>query len=266
MEIRVDVPDGGQQPVAVTMRTPGHDFELAAGFLFTEGADRRPATCAGVALLRTCPGRAAALQRGRPSRWRRPLDPSWARSATSTRRSSCGVCGKATLDAIEVRCAPVGRGTGGAAGRCWSALPDALRAAQEVFDRTGGLHAAGLFDADGELRRACARTSAGTTPSTRSSVSSCWRAAAAVGADPAGVAAGPASRSCRRRPSPASRSSARCRRRPASPSTLPAASASRWSASCAATASTSTPARAGSPADGRPSPDRNQLTTIPTPM
>jgi FdhD protein len=64
--------------------------------------------------------------------------------------SSCGVCGKASLDAIEVQCAPVADGPAVTASVV-TALPDRLRAAQEVFERTGGLHAAALFDRHGEL-------------------------------------------------------------------------------------------------------------------
>jgi FdhD protein len=64
--------------------------------------------------------------------------------------SSCGVCGKAALDDIEVRCAPVGEGPAVSA-EVVLGLPDALRKAQKVFSRTGGLHAAGLFDVEGRL-------------------------------------------------------------------------------------------------------------------
>jgi len=80
---------------------------------------------------------------------RRPYDPELLQRNFYT-TSSCGVCGKASLDSISVRCAPVGDGPE-VAESVIVALPDRLREAQRVFDRTGGLHAAGLFTADGEL-------------------------------------------------------------------------------------------------------------------
>ena len=86
--------------------------------------------------------------------------------------SSCGVCGKAALDDIEVRCAPVATGTTVDATTLLG-LPDALRKAQKVFERTGGLHAAGLFSADGRVV-SVGRTSAATTRWTRSWGSRSW--------------------------------------------------------------------------------------------
>jgi FdhD protein len=147
MEIRIQEPGADQRSVAVTMRTPGHDFELAAGFLFTEGliagrADvRRVRYCAvpreeqhynvvTVDLTRALPG----------------FQPQRAFYATS----SCGVCGKASLEALDVQCAPVAPGPH-IEPEILTALPEELRRVQRVFDRTGGLHAAGLFDASGAL-------------------------------------------------------------------------------------------------------------------
>jgi FdhD protein len=78
-----------------------------------------------------------------------PIDLSEARPAAAT--SACGICGKASLDEVEVRCAPLGPGP--EVGRATLiGLPETLRLAQRVFDATGGLHAAGLFDPDGRLR------------------------------------------------------------------------------------------------------------------
>jgi FdhD protein len=147
MEIRVQAP--GQEPVnvAVTMRTPGGDFELAAGFLFTEGliaaSDvRRVAYCdnlpgedqhynvVSVTLMR--PFEAEALRRN------------------FFATSSCGICGKAALDDVEVRCDVVTSDLE-VAPSVLVGLPETLREAQKVFERTGGLHAAGLFTAEGEL-------------------------------------------------------------------------------------------------------------------
>jgi len=80
---------------------------------------------------------------------RRPVDLTAHRRVVAS-SSSCGVCGKATLDEVEVDCAPVGAGPEITRATLLT-LPDTLRAAQAVFDATGGLHAAGLFTPDGEL-------------------------------------------------------------------------------------------------------------------
>jgi FdhD protein len=140
----------GGTTVAVTMRTPGNDFELAAGFLHGEGI---VGTRAELRSLRYCTAvpeeeranvvnvhlRAAEL----------PALERLERHFTMT--SACGVCGKAHLDALEVRCpAPLGPGPVVAAGVLES-LPARLREAQALFGVTGGLHAAGLFEPDGTL-------------------------------------------------------------------------------------------------------------------
>ena len=145
LEIRVEAPGTPQERVAVTMRTPGNDFELAVGFLFTEGlitgrADvTRVRYCVVpreeqhynvVTVDLTGPFDAGALQRNFYA------------------TSSCGICGKAALEMVEVRCAPVAAGPVVEPDVIRS-LPDRLREAQAVFERTGGLHAAGLFDASG---------------------------------------------------------------------------------------------------------------------
>jgi FdhD protein len=146
LEIRVQGPGQEAARVAVTMRTPGGDFELAAGFLFTEGLVQpgqvqRVAYCDDldeeeqrynvVTVTLTVPFDAEQLHRN------------------FFATSSCGVCGKASLDDITVRCPVVPMGFSMAADVVVE-LPDRLRAAQRVFDRTGGLHAAGLFTAAGE--------------------------------------------------------------------------------------------------------------------
>jgi len=147
MEIRVGGP--GQEPaqVAVTMRTPGGDYELAVGFLFTEGL----IVAGDVRRVAYCDDVDDASQRFNvvTVTLERPFD------AGALRRnfyatSSCGICGKAALEDVEVRCAPVAGGPQVRA-EVLVGLPEALRAKQKVFDRTGGLHAAGLFTAEGEL-------------------------------------------------------------------------------------------------------------------
>jgi len=147
LEIRVDSPGMEQRRVAVTMRTPGHDFELAAGFLFTEGI-----VSAGtdVRSVRYCDVPREEQQYNVVTvDLRRPYDPELLQRNFYT-TSSCGVCGKASLDSISVRCAPVAEGPE-VSESVVVALPDRLREAQRVFDRTGGLHAAGLFDPAGTL-------------------------------------------------------------------------------------------------------------------
>jgi FdhD protein len=145
LEIRV-----GGRPLAVTMRTPGHDFDLAAGFLVSEGVISRAEHfstaryCAGATAegLNTYNVLDVTLAAGVAA-----PDPSLERSFYTT--SSCGLCGKASIDAVktqsafEVRDDPVTIDASALAG-----FPDVLRAEQAVFEKTGGLHAAALFDAE----------------------------------------------------------------------------------------------------------------------
>ncbi|MEU4572797.1 formate dehydrogenase accessory sulfurtransferase FdhD [Nonomuraea sp. NPDC023979] len=144
LEIRLD-----GTPLTVTMRTPGDDFDLAAGFLVSEGA---VASAGDIATIRYCAG---ALADGRNTynvldvRLAPGVEAPAPRNFYTT--SSCGVCGKASLEAVRTVARwsahddPVELGQATVA-----ALPGRLRAAQRVFDRTGGLHAAGLFTAAGE--------------------------------------------------------------------------------------------------------------------
>ncbi|MEU3844937.1 formate dehydrogenase accessory sulfurtransferase FdhD [Streptomyces sp. NPDC028635] len=148
MEIRV-----GGRPLAVTMRTPGDDFDLAAGFLVSEGVLH---AAADVTAIRYCAGATAdggntynvvdvSLAPGVPA-----PDASLERNFYTT--SSCGLCGKAGLDAVRTSAAWTVSGDPLRIGPDLPArLPGRLRAAQKVFDSTGGLHAAGLFSADGDL-------------------------------------------------------------------------------------------------------------------
>lgn len=147
MEIRV-----GGRPLTVTMRTPGDDFDLAAGFLVSEGVVHATEDVAGI---RYCAGATddgntynvvdVGLARGVAA-----PDASLERNFYTT--SSCGLCGKASLDAVRTTAAwSVGDDGLRIGPDVLTALPDRLREAQRVFDSTGGLHAAGLFTADGEL-------------------------------------------------------------------------------------------------------------------
>ena len=147
MEIRVDAPEQAPRPLAVVMRTPGHDFELAVGFCITEGIVD---VAADLTEVRYCVGPDADQEYNIVTlATRRPVDLD-GRTRDFVSNSSCGVCGKATLDQLEVDCAPLGAGPTVSMATVL-ALPDALRAEQTVFDSTGGLHAAGLARADGVI-------------------------------------------------------------------------------------------------------------------
>ncbi len=140
LEIRLD----GVQ-VAVTMRTPGHDTELAVGFLVGEGIVR-PGDVAGVTECRSEEGDGGVADvRLHPGA---AASAGWQRNFYAT--SSCGVCGKASIEAVRVAAGPVPDGPVVDVAVLES-LPGRLREAQRVFDRTGGLHAAGLFSAGGDL-------------------------------------------------------------------------------------------------------------------
>jgi FdhD protein len=131
LEIRVD-----GTPLAVTMRTPGHDEELAVGFLYTEGLIDGPREAGPTAdfAVNTIEVE-GPLER----------DPGSRRFYTT---SSCGVCGKGALEEVAVH-APQAAPGPELERELLAALPDRLR--QPTFERTGGLHATGLFDPDGEL-------------------------------------------------------------------------------------------------------------------
>ncbi len=141
------------RPLAVTMRTPGHDFDLVHGFLATEGVITGPDD---VAALRYCDSVDAD---GRNTYNVVDVDlapgieaPDTALDRNFYTSSSCGVCGKASIDAIRTKTRyDVAADSVRVPLETLLALPDRLRAAQEVFEKTGGLHAAGLFTADGEL-------------------------------------------------------------------------------------------------------------------
>ena len=147
LEIRVKGPDQESMSVAVTMRTPGHDCELAVGFLYTEGLvrsrDEVVSVEADTVLWNGQPCNTATVTLSRPFDLA-PLK----RNFYAT--SSCGICGKASLEQIAVRCAPVISGVV-FPGSLLSCLPHTLRQAQEVFEQTGGLHASGLVDFSGRL-------------------------------------------------------------------------------------------------------------------
>ena len=131
LEIRVD-----GEPLAVTMRTPGHDEELALGFLFGEGLIGEPHVAGPPADLA-----------GNAIEVRGPLRRSPAERRFYT-TSSCGVCGKGALEEVAVHAAPAPAGPR-VSRELLASLPERLR--QPAFARSGGLHATGLFDSSGEL-------------------------------------------------------------------------------------------------------------------
>jgi len=147
MEIRAGGPGQDAISVAVTMRTPGSDFELAAGFLVTEGLIGSRDELLSVSYCELPPEH----QRFNvvTVRLSRPFDPNTIqRNFYAT--SSCGLCGKASLDQIRVQCSAIAPGPV-VARSVVLGLPAALRGSQRIFEQTGGLHASGLFDAAGRL-------------------------------------------------------------------------------------------------------------------
>jgi FdhD protein len=147
MAIRAAGP--GQEPVevAITMRTPGHEAELAVGFLRTEGLIDGAEV---VAVEFGDPAQSSQPDDELLVRLSRPFDASVVAERHFVATASCGICGKASLDEIAVRCDALPHGPV-VARDVIVGLPDRLRAAQAMFDTTGGLHASGLFTADGAL-------------------------------------------------------------------------------------------------------------------
>jgi FdhD protein len=148
LEIRI-----GGESFAVTMRTPGHDRELAAGFLFTEGvlrdasdlsileqrrdpADYDPDNVVDVELTPGAASRTEVLDAAR-------------RELTAT--SACGLCGKARIEAVYQRLPQIPPTSRAVSLELLRSLPERMKAGQRIFEQTGGLHGAALFDLDGEL-------------------------------------------------------------------------------------------------------------------
>src|SRR3984893_1929855 len=145
LEIRV-----GGAPLSVTMRTPGHDRELTAGFLFTEGLVQRRAQIVSLKVD------SQEDERNRGNLIEAELAPESAPDMEKMRRhffaaSSCGICGKASIDSVRSRTLHQPSQDLRLYPEILLGFPDALRSSQAVFGRTGGLHAAALFDTRGEL-------------------------------------------------------------------------------------------------------------------
>jgi len=149
LEIRLNT-----RSVSVTMRTPGHDEELAAGFLLTEGLVKRRADIIAIAPCKT------TRPEGKGNIVNVTLAPHLTPDFAKLTRhvfasSSCGLCGKASIANLHLQFPPITPVTGEDAltltPEVLRRLPHVLRAAQDTFTKTGGLHAAGIFDLDGNL-------------------------------------------------------------------------------------------------------------------
>jgi FdhD protein len=145
------------RPIAVTMRTPGHDEELAIGFLLSEGVIKG---AGDVVAVEPCPREDASMVNVTLAP---EVQVDFARLTRHVfASSSCGVCGKATLEAIKQSFGPVAD-TLRVNAKALATLPDMMKRMQAVFSRTGGLHAAALFDSAGrtlELREDVGRHNA----------------------------------------------------------------------------------------------------------
>lgn len=152
--------------ISVTMRTPGDDFDLVAGFLLTEGIVTDSADITKISYIAGPSNEArdaaapasSVIMPYQPERnvVRVELAPDVKVSMANLERnfyttSSCGICGKASLLALRTVCPPRAVNSLRVAARLIYSLPEKLRAGQDVFERTGGLHASGLFDGQGEL-------------------------------------------------------------------------------------------------------------------
>jgi FdhD protein len=145
LEIRI-----AATPLSVTMRTPGDDFDLAAGWLFTEGIIRGREQIERVAYGRGSDGQRSGNLIGVTLAAGTEVDAARLDRHFVT-ASSCGVCGKTSIDAVRAREIQRPNAAFSVDPELLTQLPDRLRAAQRIFGRTGGLHAAGLFDRNGAL-------------------------------------------------------------------------------------------------------------------
>ncbi|HVL52130.1 MAG TPA: formate dehydrogenase accessory sulfurtransferase FdhD [Actinomycetota bacterium] len=155
LEIRLHAA-GEERELTVTMRTPGNDFELATGFLYGEsiltGKD-------DLIAVRYCQPQAEQQYNVVTVDLRGPVPETARLDRNFFTSSACGVCGKATLDQIEVTGVPDPGPGPRVSPETLLALPERLRRGQKVFSKTGGVHAAGLFDAEGDLE--CVREDVG---------------------------------------------------------------------------------------------------------
>jgi len=140
LEIRI-----GDMPLSVTMRTPGNDQELVAGFLLTEGIISDPTQVRKLVPVGSGPGNAISADLVTTDSIPEQLQRNFLAA------SSCGICGKTSIDSIRVRGIKAPNREFGIEAGTLCALPEKLRNQQAVFGRTGGLHAAAAFNSSGEL-------------------------------------------------------------------------------------------------------------------
>ena len=152
LEIRLGINENGKlkhRAISITMRTPGNDGELAAGFLFTEGILQSKNQITGIKHCGKFPAAQNTIRVDLQANVKVDLN-KLERNFYTT--SSCGVCGKTSLEALATGAKKISRrNSPKVAAETIHFLPKKLREAQTVFDRTGGLHAAALFDASGNL-------------------------------------------------------------------------------------------------------------------
>lgn len=151
LEIRLGFPDENHKALSITMRTPGDDTELAAGFLFTEGIIKTPDQ---ISDIRHCgpPDESKHIQNTVVVELAEDIDIDLKRLERNFyTTSSCGVCGKSSIEALHTGAKKITANGFRMEPALIHKLPEILRAAQNVFDRTGGLHASALFNATGEL-------------------------------------------------------------------------------------------------------------------
>lgn len=154
MEIRLDFGTARErhsQPISVTMRTPGNDFELALGFLFTEGIIRTPGD---VQMVRYCTDMQTTENKNNIVRV--SLKENVTVDTERLKRnfytsSSCGVCGKESIENVYTQCQPVAATVLQVNAETIIRLPTELREKQRVFEHTGGLHASALFNVNGNI-------------------------------------------------------------------------------------------------------------------
>ena len=149
MEVRVAPPGKPAETIAVTMRTPGHDFELAVGFLFTEGIIATPGDLRTVKYCELeLPEQLYNIVTVEVAR---PFDEALARRAMVT-SASCGICGTESIDQLLTCTTPLREDEGPVlSAEVLLGVADAVRKSQPTFDRTGGLHASALFNDRGEI-------------------------------------------------------------------------------------------------------------------
>jgi len=148
LEIRAESPSQHAQPIAVTMRTPGHDFELAVGFLYTEGMIKHSDD---LRTVRYCQLPDSAEQQFNvvTVSLSAPFDEALSRRGMVT-SASCGICGTTSIEQLSQTVCRIDSKIGPVMSSVMLiSLPDIVRKAQPTFDRTGGLHAAGLIDSKG---------------------------------------------------------------------------------------------------------------------